>query len=175
VRNDSHGAIVIPHLMVPEMSADVVLRRRGSDSPNVQYFNGPNKPKSIPLSGGRAVIAIVDDEDSVRKAIVRVLRAAGFTARGYPSGEEFLDSWHFDRPDCLVLDLQMPGLSGTEVQRSLKTAGARFPIVIITAHDSPGLREECISAGAIEYLSKPLDFRTLVQAVSRVISPTDQP
>jgi FixJ family two-component response regulator len=174
VRNDANGAIVTPHLVVPEKSEDVVLRRQGSDSPNIQYSSGPRKSKLIPLSDGRALIAIVDDEESVRKAIVRVLRAAGFTARGYPSGGEFLDAWHFDRPDCLVLDLQMPGLSGTEVQRSLKTAGARFPIVIITAHDSPGLREECISAGAIEYLSKPLDARTLVKALSCAVSPTDQ-
>jgi FixJ family two-component response regulator len=119
------------------------------------------------------VIAIVDDEESVRKAIIRVLQAAGFAARAYASGTEFLKSWHFDRPECLILDLQMPDLSGTEVQQSLRTAGARFPIVIITAHDSPGLREECINAGAIEYLSKPLDIRALVEAVSRVISSAD--
>jgi FixJ family two-component response regulator len=119
------------------------------------------------------VIAIVDDEESVRKAVVRVLQAAGFAARGYSSGGEFLKSWHFDRPDCLILDLQMPGLSGVEVQRSLLAAGARFPIVIITAHDSPNLREECVSAGAMEYLCKPLDIRALGEAVSRVISSAD--
>jgi FixJ family two-component response regulator len=174
VRNDANGVIGASTSSVAAgISADMAMRR-DPDSPNVQYSSGATKPKLVPLSGGRALIAIVDDEESVRKALVRVLRAAGFTARGYPSGEEFLDSWHFDRPDCLVLDLQMPGLSGTEVQRSLNTAGARFPIVIITAHDSPGLRDECISAGAIEYLSKPLDVRTLVKAVSRLVSPTDQ-
>ncbi len=113
------------------------------------------------------MIAVVDDEESVRKALVRVLQAAGFSARAFASGTEFLNSWHFARPDCLVLDLQMPGLSGVEVQQSLKTAGANFPIVIITAHDSPTLREECISAGAVEYLCKPLDIQALIQAVSR--------
>ncbi len=113
------------------------------------------------------MIAVVDDEESVRKALVRVLQAAGFPARAFASGAEFLNSWHFDRPDCLVLDLQMPDLSGTEVQQSLRMAGANFPIVIITAHDSPSLRRECMSAGATEYLCKPLDIRTLVQAVSR--------
>jgi FixJ family two-component response regulator len=108
------------------------------------------------------VIAVVDDEESVRKAVVRVLQAAGFAARAFASGAEFLESWHFDRPDCLVLDLQMPG-------RSLMMAGASFPIVIITAHDSPNLREECMRAGAIEYLCKPLDIRALVKAVSHVM------
>jgi FixJ family two-component response regulator len=119
------------------------------------------------------VIAVVDDEDSVRKAVVRVLRAAGFCARGFASGAEFLNSWHFDRPDCLVLDLQMPGLSGMEVQKSLNAAGAHFPIVIMTAHDAPSLREECIRQGAAAYLCKPLDIGALLQAVSRVAgSPT---
>jgi FixJ family two-component response regulator len=115
------------------------------------------------------VIAVVDDEESVRKSVVRVLRAAGLTARGFSGGEEFLKSWHFDRPDCLVLDLQMPGLSGREVQQALTLAGAHFPIVIITAHDAPSLREECLRAGAIAYLCKPLDVRALVEAVTLAI------
>lgn len=124
------------------------------------------------LSDGELpVIAVVDDEDSVRKAVLRVLRAAGFCARGFASGDEFLNSWHFDRPDCLVLDLQMPGLSGMEVHNSLVSAGAQFPIVIITAHDAPSVREECIRRGAAAYLCKPLDIGALLSAVGRVASP----
>jgi len=113
------------------------------------------------------VIAVVDDEDSVRRAVLRVLRAAGFCARGFASGAEFLNSWHFDRPDCLVLDLQMPGLSGVEVQKSLVSAGANFPVVIITAHDTLSQREECIRHGAAAYLCKPLDIGALLHAVER--------
>jgi len=86
--------------------------------------------------------------------------------RTFASGPEFLNSWHFDPPECLVLDLQMPGLSGMEVQQLLRAAGARFPIVIITAHDSPSLRAECMNAGATAYLSKPLNVGALIQAVS---------
>ena len=119
------------------------------------------------------MIAVVDDEESVRKALVRVLRAAGFAARGFASGQEFLQSWLTDRPDCLVLDLQMPGFSGMEVQQALKIAGAHFPIVIITAHDAPSLREECIRQGAIAYLCKPLDIRALVQAVTLAVPSVD--
>jgi len=112
------------------------------------------------------VIAVVDDEESVRKAVVRVLHAAGFTARGFGSGEEFLRAWHFDRPDCLVLDVQMPDMSGTEVQLALNTAGAKFPVIIITAHDAPSVREECMRLGAVAYLCKPLDLAALVLAVT---------
>jgi FixJ family two-component response regulator len=111
------------------------------------------------------VIAVVDDEESVRKAIVRVLCAAGLPARGYTSGLEFLETWHFNRPECLVLDLQMAGLSGIEIQRELKIAGAQFPIIIITAHDAPQLREDCLKGGAAAYLCKPLDVDVLVNAI----------
>ena len=117
------------------------------------------------------MIAVVDDEESVRKAVVRVLRAAGFAAHGFASGDEFLKSWHFDRPECLVLDLQMPDISGTEVQRALTLAGATFPIVIITAHDSPSMREESMRLGALAYLCKPLDVRNLLDAVTTAIGP----
>ena len=71
----------------------------------------------------------------------------------------------FDRSDCLLLDLQMPGFSGIEVQQSLRLAGARFSIVIIRAHDSSNRRSECMGAGATTYL-KPLDVGTFMQTVS---------
>jgi FixJ family two-component response regulator len=111
------------------------------------------------------MIAVVDDEESVRKAVVRLLLAAGHTARGFASGGEFLQNWLADRPDCLLLDLQMPGLSGTDVQRALNRAGAHIPVIIITAHDAPGSREECMREGAVAYLCKPLDERVLLHAL----------
>ncbi len=112
------------------------------------------------------VIAVVDDEESVRKAVIRLLQAAGHPACSFASGPDFLRAWHFDRPDCLLLDLQMPDLSGTEVQKALKEAGAQFPVIIITAHDSPSVREECMREGAVAYLRKPLDGGVLLNALS---------
>jgi FixJ family two-component response regulator len=134
---------------------------------NVQTARMSVQPGLIP--GIWPVIAVLDDEESVRRAVVRVLRAAGFPARGFASGGEFQKSWHFDRPDCLLLDLQMPDVSGAEIQQALNTAGARFPIIIITAHDSPRLREECMRRDAADYLCKPIDVRTLLDAVTRAI------
>jgi FixJ family two-component response regulator len=121
------------------------------------------------------VIAVVDDEDSVRKALVRVLQAAGFAARAFAGAQEFLKSWHFDRPDCLLLDLQMPGLSGQEVQQALNLAGANFPIIIITAHDGLAMREECLRLGAVDYLSKPLDGPILLNAVALAVNTGREP
>ncbi len=111
------------------------------------------------------MIAVVDDEDSVRKAVMRLLEAAGHSARGFASGDEFLEHWAAEPPDCLMLDLQMPGLSGSDVQRALNRADARVPVIIITAHDAPAAREECLREGAVAYLCKPLDERTLFTAL----------
>jgi FixJ family two-component response regulator len=105
--------------------------------------------------------------------MVRLLRIAGFDARGFASGNEFLKSWHFDRPDCLLLDLQMPDMSGTEVQQALNLAGATFPVIIITAHDPPIFREECARLGAVDYLCKPLDVLALLKAVTHAVHPPD--
>lgn len=121
--------------------------------------------KLLSLSGAQSVVAVLDDDESVRKALVRLLEAAGHTARSFNSGRDFLESWHFDAPDCLVLDLQMPGLAGVEVQQALNQAGAKFPVIIITAQDAAGVREEAMSHGAVAYLRKPVDAGLLVNAV----------
>ena len=116
------------------------------------------------------MIAIVDDDESVRKAVGRLLQAAGYSAHGYASGQEFLENWRVDSPDCLVLDLQMPNLLGSDVQRALNRAGAHFPVVIMTAHESPSAREECLREGAIAYLRKPLDESMLLNALSLALA-----
>ncbi len=117
------------------------------------------------------MIVVVDDDESVRKAVVRLLNAAGFTARGIASVQEFLQSCPADPPQCLILDLQMPGISGGEIQRALKLMGARTAVIIITARDSPGAREECMRWGAVAYLCKPMAPGSLLNAVARALAP----
>jgi len=111
-------------------------------------------------------VAIVDDEEGIRKALSRLLRASGLDAESYANGQEFLDAAAEHRPDCVVLDLHMPGMSGLQVLRKLKDAGQRLSIVVITAHDEPETRERCIDAGACAYLRKPLEDRLLLNAIS---------
>ena len=111
-------------------------------------------------------VAIVDDEEGIRKALSRLLRASGLEAESYANGQEFLDAAAELRPDCVVLDLHMPGMSGLQVLRKLKAAGQRLSIVVITAHDEPETRERCIDAGACAYLRKPLEDRLLLNAIS---------
>jgi FixJ family two-component response regulator len=111
-------------------------------------------------------VAIVDDEEGIRKALGRLLRAAGMDAHGYANGPEFLSAASERRPDCVVLDLHMPGMSGLQVLRKLKATGQLLSVVVITAHDEPQTREQCLNAGACAYLRKPLEDRLLLNAIS---------
>jgi FixJ family two-component response regulator len=119
--------------------------------------------------GERPVIAIVDDEESVRRALARVLSVSSFTARAFGSGHEFLESLATQRPDCVVLDYQMPGLTGRDVQRRLALARISIPIIVVTAHVQPALREQCLADGAVAYLAKPLQRELLVALINDVL------
>lgn len=99
----------------------------------------------------------------------RLLTASDISVEAYSSGYDFLDSLPRAKPDCLVLDLQMPGMSGFELQRRLLRDGVRLPIVIITAHDEPGARLRCVSAGAAAFLTKPLNADTLIDAIHAAV------
>ena len=115
-------------------------------------------------------VAIVDDEEPVRKALKRLLRASGLEAEGYASGKDFLEASAQREPDCVVLDLHMPAMSGLQVLRSLQAARRNIPTVIITAHDAPETRDQCIAAGAAAYLRKPLDEHVLLGTISAAVT-----
>ena len=117
------------------------------------------------MSSAAALIAIVDDEESVRKALSRLLRAAGFSVETYSSGADFLRSVQQRPPQCVVLDLRMPHVSGFDVQRALKQADAQVPVVVITGDDSPESRAQALAQGAKAYLRKPVDEAMLLDAI----------
>jgi FixJ family two-component response regulator len=121
------------------------------------------------LSRPHALIAVVDDEDPVRKALKRLLCSAGFDAHTFASGAEFLASLAGEQPDCIVLDLHMARLNGFEVQARMAQSGVRVPIVVITGHDTPESRQRVMSAGASAYLRKPVDDQALLDAVTAAI------
>ena len=111
------------------------------------------------------VIAVVDDEESVRKALGRLIRASGFRVETFSSGSDFLRSLEQQRPHCVVLDLRMPHLNGFHVQRAMADAGTRLPVVIITGDDSPESRVLALAQGAKAYLRKPIDDAMLLDAI----------
>jgi FixJ family two-component response regulator len=118
-------------------------------------------------------IAVIDDEEQIRRALLRLLRAAGMDARAYASGQEFLSGWRTDPPDCIVLDLQMPDMTGLELLQCLTQLDARIPLLMITAHDEPAMKERCLAAGALAYLRKPLDDRVLIDAINSACNVKD--
>ena len=118
----------------------------------------------------RRRIAVVDDEESVRKALRRLFTAFDLEATTFASGRDFLDTLTEPRPDCLVLDLQMRAPNGFDVLAELTASGVRLPVVIITAHDEPETRARCLSAGAAAYLCKPVNDRDLLDAIATAIN-----
>jgi FixJ family two-component response regulator len=112
------------------------------------------------------IVAVVDDDESVCRAIKRLLRSAGIEAETFSSGDEFLNTLSAIpsyRPACVILDIQMPGTGGLEVQRQIAPLG--LPIIMITAHDELSVRQAALASGAAAYLRKPFDAAILIKAV----------
>jgi two-component system, LuxR family, response regulator FixJ len=122
------------------------------------------------MSKAGPLIAVVDDEEPVRKALSRLLRLAGLKAEIFASGAEFLESLTNNTPDCVVLDLHMPDTDGFEVESRLRQRGFRVPIVIITGRDMPEDRERMTERGVTAFLQKPLDGQLLLAAITAVIN-----
>ena len=127
----------------------------------------------------RVLVAVVDDEESVCRALLRLLRAAGLDVETFSSSTTFLESMGERlpprRPDCLVLDLHLPGLSGLDVLRRLKSDGIHLPTVMITGNEEAGIQEKVIAEGASAFLVKPMNDRTLLEAIENAVQKADLP
>ena len=117
------------------------------------------------MTNARPLIAVVDDDEPIRKALGRLLRSFGLKVESFPSGAEFLESLSTHKPDCLVLDLHMPGVNGFEVQDWLGESDMEVPVVIITGHDSVETRERAMKAKPIAFLRKPVNDQVLRDAI----------
>ena len=115
------------------------------------------------------LVAVVDDEKPVRTALRRLLRAAGMEAEAFASGAEYFAGAAQRRPECVVLDLHIPGMDGQQILERIRRMPEPVPVIIITAHDTDEARTRCLAAGAAAYLSKPLDDRLLLNAISAAI------
>jgi len=116
-----------------------------------------------------AVIAIVDDDPSVREGLSSLIRSAGLQAESFASAQEFLARPGAEAPSCLVLDLQLPGLSGLDLQKRMAEAGMEIPIVFLTGHGNIPASVQAMKAGAVEFLTKPFDEQDLLQAIQEAI------
>jgi FixJ family two-component response regulator len=116
------------------------------------------------------VISVVDDDASVRTATTGLLRSLGFFPHAFASANEFLQSSRLSDTSCIIADVQMPGMSGLELQEHLIARGQRTPIIFITAYPQSNIRERAMKAGAVCFLSKPVDERRLVECVERALN-----
>ena len=111
------------------------------------------------------LVAIVDDDDSVRITLQELLRSAGFPSRGFDSAEAFLGSGDQQETACLITDIRMPGMSGLELQARLNADRCKIPTIFITAHGDEDMRFQALRAGAVEFLPKPFDDEVLIESV----------
>lgn len=118
-------------------------------------------------------VSIVDDDQSVREATRGLLRSLGYSATTYASAEEFLAGHGSVPSDCLITDVNMPGLSGVELQQRLRTLGINLPVIFITAYPDARTKAQVLEAGALAYLSKPYSEDNLIDCLETAIGPSD--
>jgi FixJ family two-component response regulator len=117
-------------------------------------------------------VIVVEDDDSMREAIERLLDAAGFECSAYASAEALLACDRCEGVACVVSDLRLPAMSGLDLLAQLRARGERMPLILITAHDAPGLREDAMRRGATSYLAKPFRGTALLDVVKAAIEAT---
>lgn len=121
------------------------------------------------MNEDRPIVYVVDDDPSIRKALDRLLRAAGHNVMTFPSAVEFLEFMPCDAPACLILDIEMPALNGLELQDRLGKAETPFPIIFITGHATVPMSVRAMKAGAIDFLQKPFGENDLLSLVHLAI------
>lgn len=117
----------------------------------------------------RPLVAIVDDDELFRRSVERLVRSAGFRAETFGSAEDFLALGHLNGTACAILDMQLPGMSGLDLQHRLIGESRPMPIVFVSAHEDAVMRANALRAGAIAFLQKPFDDSTLLDALDRWI------
>src|SRR6266478_5380283 len=114
-------------------------------------------PGGLTMDEGNAFVFVVDDDTSVRESLRNLIRSAGLNVQTFSSAQEFLASQRPKAPSCLVLDVQLPGLSGLDLQQELAKGGIEIPIIFITGHGDIPMSVRAMKAGALEFLTKPVN------------------
>lgn len=122
------------------------------------------------MTAAHPSVAIVDDNDTVRRALRRLVVSLSYDALIFSSAEEFLASLHLATPSCALMDLHMPTLKGLDALRLMRNQGMGVPVIIITGLDQPGMREKCLEAGASAYLTKPAGREEIAAAIATAIA-----
>ena len=122
------------------------------------------------MNSSSPIVHVVDDDDSVRTAVARLLRAAGYEVRAHASAGDFLLNRQPDCPGCVILDLRMPGPSGLDLQEAFVKSGDSIPIVFLSGHGDIPTSVRAIKAGAVDFLTKPVEKKALLSAVESALA-----
>ena len=122
------------------------------------------------MSDTGAFVYVVDDDVSAREGVARLIRSAGLMAKTFSSGEEFLAAPRPKLPSCLVLDMNLPGLSGLDLQQELAKSGLQVPIIFLTGHGDIPMSVRALKAGAVNFLTKPFDDEDLLNAIRQCLT-----
>lgn len=118
----------------------------------------------------KGIVFVVDDDISVREALVGLIRSKGWQTKAFASAQDFLESPRLDAPACLVLDMKLPGLSGLDLQKQMARINFQIPIVFISAHGDVQTSVQAMKAGALEFLTKPLLDEDLLVAIEKALA-----
>src|SRR5215470_6380737 len=121
------------------------------------------------MSGPPSIVFVVDDDSLVRDSVADLLGSAGFSAQTFESAAEFMGGKHPDISACLILDLELPGLSGLDLQVELTASGNELPIIFLTGHGDIPKTVRAMKAGAVEFLTKPFNYDVLLAAIRRAL------
>jgi len=116
------------------------------------------------------VIYVIDDDESIRRALARLLRSADLDAETFSSADEFLNSPKQNKNSCILIDIRMPGSSGFDLQQKLAASDIRIPVIVISASDNTQIRERARELGAVSFFRKPVDDQALLDAIWWAIS-----
>jgi FixJ family two-component response regulator len=144
------------------MGFDTCFHKRGQAVPSLSI-------RCAHCFGQDAMISIIDDDASVRAATYRLVCSLGYIAATFASASEFLRSPQLDHTSCVIADIQMPGMSGIELQNLLQTQGRKLPMIFITAFPEERVRAQALKSGAACVLSKPFNARTLIEYLDAVM------
>ena len=122
-----------------------------------------------PQVSPRLLVAVIDDDESVRESLPDLLREFGYAVQTFASSEEFLTAGDLGETRCLILDVAMPGMSGPELNRELRRRGGTIPVVFITAHNDEAMRPGLLAEGAVDCLFKPFTEGALLEAIQAAV------
>lgn len=140
----------------------LALRVRNGDKSLCDSQLDGGVPETFPIS-------VVDDDESVRRSLERLIRSFGFSVSVFPSAQEFLISGHVRNTACLILDVKMPPMNGLQLQSHLARVGCRIPIIFITAYPDARVRARALQAGAVDFLEKPFSNDALLDGIHRAL------